>query len=112
VLGGEALDGVHAITAAGDRIVVGGFFAGSMKVGREALTASGDDAYLASFDGVQVTAVRPVRGDGREEIAALSSVPGGFIAGIAHTASAKIDGQPLASPKDPSSGAGLVVRGR
>jgi hypothetical protein len=110
-IGGEALDGLHAITATGDRIVVGGFFAGSLEVGSEILTASGDDAFLAAFDGIKVTGVWPVAGAGREEITALSSVPGGFIAGVAHTATAKVDGQPLAAPKDPASGAALVVRG-
>lgn len=110
-LGGEALDGLTAITAAGDRIVVGGFYAGSLKIGRQTITANGDDAFLAAFDGATVTGVWDVAGAGREEIAALSSVPHGFIAGIGHTAAAKVDGQPLASPKDPASGAGVIVRG-
>ncbi len=110
VLGGEALDGLQAITAAGDRIVVGGFYAGSLQIGKQTITASGDDAFLVAFDGVAVTHVWPVAGEGREEIAALSSVAGGFVAGIAHTASTKIDGQVLASPKDPASGAGVIVR--
>lgn len=110
-LGGEALDGLQAITAAGDRIVVGGFYAGSLQVGKQTITASGDDAFLAAFDGVAVTGVWPVAGEGREEIAALSSLAGGFVAGIAHTAAAKVDGAPLGSPKDPAAGAGLVVRG-
>ncbi len=110
-IGGEALDGLHAITAAGDRIVVGGFYAGSLTLGKTTLTATGDDAFLAAFDGTTVTAVWPVAGDGREEIAALSSIPGGFVAGVSHTATAKVDGQALASPKDPASGAGVIVRG-
>lgn len=110
-LGGEALDGLTAITAAGDRIVVGGFYAGSLKIGTQTITANGDDAFLAAFDGATVTGVWDVAGAGREEIAALSPVSNGFIAGIGHTAAAKVDGQPLASPKDPASGAGVVVRG-
>lgn len=110
-LGGEALDGLTAITAAGDRIVVGGFYAGSLKIGKQTITANGDDAFLASFDGATVTGVWDVAGAGREEIAALSSLPNGFIAGIGHTAAAKLDGQTLAAPKDPASGAGVIVRG-
>lgn len=110
-LGGDALDGLQAITAAGDRIVVGGFYAGSLQVGKRTITANGDDAFLAAFDGATVTGVWDVAGAGREEIAALSPVPNGFVAGIAHTAAAKFDGQTLASPKDPTSGAGVVVRG-
>ncbi len=110
-LGGEALDGLTAITAVGDRIVVGGFYAGTLKIGTHTITANGDDAFLAAFDGATVTSVWEVAGAGREEIAALSSVPGGFIAGIGHTAGAKFDGQTLAPPKDPASGAGVIVRG-
>jgi len=110
-LGGEALDGLQAITAAGDRIVIGGFYAGTLKIGNQTITASGDDAFLAAFDGAQVTGVWPVAGDGREEIAALSRVPNGFVAGIGHTAAAKFDGETLASPKEPASGAALLVRG-
>lgn len=110
-LGGDALDGLHAITAAGERIVVGGFYAGSMRIGTQTISASGDDAFLASFDGARVTGVWAVAGDGREEIVALAPVPGGFVAGIGHTAAAKFDGRVLASPKDPASGAGVVVRG-
>ncbi len=110
-LGGEALDGLTAITAAGDRIVVGGFYAGTLKIGKQTITANGDDAFLAVFDGATVTGVWEVAGNGREEIAALSSVPNGFIAGIGHTAGAKFDGQTLTAPKDPTSGAGVIVRG-
>src|SRR5690606_12431995 len=98
-------------TAVGDRFVVGGFHRGPITVGREQLKgSSGDDAYLAALDGSTVTAVWPIAGGGREEITALAPLPGGFVTGIAHTAGASIDGQALASPKHPASGAGLVVR--
>ncbi|MBA2538851.1 MAG: hypothetical protein H0V17_04385 [Deltaproteobacteria bacterium] len=111
VLGGEALDGLHGIAAAGPRIVVGGFYAGTIQVGREKITAQGDDAFFAILDGTKVDAVWPVRGAGREEVVAISPLLArGFVAGIGHTAAATIFGQPLASPKDPASGAGLVVR--
>lgn len=111
-LGGEALDGLQAIVATGDRIVVGGFYAGTIKLGKQAIVADGgDDAFVAAFDGARVTGVWPIGGPGREEIAGLAAVPGGFVAGIAHTAAVKIDGQPLASPKDPAAGAGVIVRG-
>jgi hypothetical protein len=52
----------------------------------------------------------PVTGDGREEVVQLAPLPGGFIAGVAHTASAQIDSAPLAMPKDPMAGAAIAVR--
>ncbi|HEU0029317.1 MAG TPA: hypothetical protein VFQ53_01705 [Kofleriaceae bacterium] len=111
VLGGFEFDGTSAIAAAGDQIVVGGFYAGQLQLGERALRADGgDDAYLVALDGGRITHVWPVAGPGREDITAIASVPGGFVAGVGHTAGVQIDGQPLASPKDPMSGGGLVIR--
>jgi len=111
VLGGDELDELRAITASGDRIVVGGVYAGAIRVGPRSLEAeTGGDAFVASLDGPTITGVWPIHGAGREEITALAPVPGGFIAGVAHTAAATVEGQPLASPKDPTSGFGLVIR--
>jgi len=113
LLGGTDFDGLRAIAAAGDRIVVAGFFSGALRLGDRSLTAGGgDDAFLAALDasGSVVTAW-PVTGPGREEVAALSAIPGGFIAGITHTADASVGGDALPAPRDPLSGAALVVRG-
>jgi len=111
VLGGPDFDGLRAIVASGEHVVVGGFYAGTMLVGPQLLRASGsDDAFLAALDGGSLVKAWPISGSGREEITALAPVPGGFIAGLAHTAAASIDGQPLPAPKDPMSGAALVVR--
>jgi hypothetical protein len=52
----------------------------------------------------------PISGDGREEITALAAIPGGFIAGVAHTAAARIGNDMLPSPTDPMSGAAIIVR--
>jgi hypothetical protein len=113
LVGGLDFDGLRAITAVGDKIVVGGFFSGSIKLGDRTLTAGGgDDSFIAAFDvnGTVATAWH-VGGEGREEVTALASVPGGFVAGIAHTAKATVETAPLVAPKDPMRGGALVVRG-
>ena len=113
LIGGLDFDGLRAITAVGDRIIVGGFFSGSIKLGDRTFTAGGgDDAFVAALDasGTVATAWH-VGGPGREEIAALASVTGGFVAGLRHTAAATIDDTPLAAPTDPMAGSALVVRG-
>ncbi|HSD87431.1 MAG TPA: hypothetical protein VLB44_07945 [Kofleriaceae bacterium] len=113
LLGGFDFDGLRAIAAVDDRVVVGGFFSGQMKLGERTLTAGGgDDAYIAELDpnGTVVTSWQ-ITGEGREEIASLSAIRGGFIAGVAHTATAKIDDETLPSPSDPVTGAALIIRG-
>jgi hypothetical protein len=117
LLGGFDTDGVRAIAAIDDRVVVGGFFAGTIKLGDRALVADGksgggDDAFLVVLDprGL-VQSSWHVGGEGREDIVSVASVPGGFIAGIAHTSSARLDDAMLPAPADPMSGAAIVVRG-
>jgi hypothetical protein len=111
LLGGWGFDGAAAITAAGDRVVVGVFFAGALRAGdREIAAAGGDDALLVALDGGTVIAAWPAGGPGREEIAGLAAVPGGFVAGVAHTAGVRVDGAALPAPADPLAGAALVVR--
>ncbi len=112
-LGGSDFDGLRSIVAVGERVVVGGFFSGSIELGGRTLTAGGgDDAFLAALDasGTVVSSLH-VGGPGREDIASLGALPGGFLAGIVHTAAASIDDVPLAQPEDPASGAALVLRG-
>ena len=112
LLGGPDFDGVRAITAAGEHVIVGGFYSGAMRLGDRAITANGgDDAFLAALDhrGSVVTSW-PVSGPGREEIIALASVPGGFIAGVAYTAAIDLAGAALPAPADPMSGAAVLVR--
>jgi hypothetical protein len=107
-LGGMELDGVRGIAAVGTKIVVGGVYSGTLKLGDQKLTAAGgDDAYLAAYENGTFVDAWPVTGDGREEIAALASVPGGFIAGITHAGRVSVAGGELAAHKD---GAGIVVR--
>lgn len=113
VVGGLDFDGLRAITAVGDKAIVGGFFSGAIRLGDRSLTAGGgDDSFIAAFDpNGTVAASWHVGGDGREEITALSALPGGFIAGVAYTARASIDDTKLPAPADPMHGGALVVRG-
>ncbi|MDB4953116.1 MAG: hypothetical protein JWO36_685 [Myxococcales bacterium] len=113
LLGGLDFDGLRGIAAVGDRVVVGGFFSGTMRLGDRAITAGGgDDAFLAALDDSGNTVAGwQVGGEGREDIAALAAIPDGFIAGVTHTATAWVEGVPLPAPKHPMSGAALVIRG-
>ena len=109
-IGGRESDGTSNIVAVDNRIVVGGFYSGTLPIGPEKLVAGGgDDAFLAAYDGGTFAGVWPVSGDGREEIAALAAVPRGFVAGVTHTARLDVV-EKLPAPKDPLSGAALVVR--
>jgi outer membrane protein assembly factor BamB len=112
LLGGSDLDGLRAITAVGDHVIVAGFYRGSLHLGDRTLTASGggDDAFVVELAPGTVLRTWPITGDGREEITALASFPGGFLAGLAHTAAARIDDDQLPSPTDPMTGAALVLR--
>jgi hypothetical protein len=112
LVGGGDQDGLRGIVAVGDRVVVSGYYAGKIQLGAKALTAGGgDDAFVAELaaDG-KVVGAWQAGGDGREEITALAAVPGGFIAGVSHTARALLDGVALPAPADPLSGAALMIR--
>lgn len=113
LVGGADFDGLRAIAALGDHVVVGGFFSGSLTLaGRPLEAGGGDDAFFASIDANgTVSTAWHVGGPGREEVTSLASIPGGFVAGVAHTAAATIEGDNVAAPSDPASGAALVVRG-
>ncbi len=113
VLGGGDFDGLRAIAAVGETAVVGGFFSGAITLGTAKLSAGGgDDAFLAAVSSTgSITHAWQVGGAGREEIVSLAAIPGGFVAGVAHTAELVVDGARLPAPKDPMTGAALVVRG-
>ncbi|HMG52329.1 MAG TPA: hypothetical protein VK601_02580 [Kofleriaceae bacterium] len=112
LLGGDDFDGLRAIAPAGERVVAAGFYSGSIRLGDRTLTAGGgDDAFAAELDATGgVAQVWSVGGDGREEITALAAIPGGFVAGVAHTAGARIDDAALPAPPDPMAGAAIAVR--
>jgi hypothetical protein len=115
ILGGPDFDGTRAIVAVGDDAIVGGFFSGTIALGSAHFAAGGgDDAYLAEVTpaGAIVRAWQ-VGGSGREEIASLAALAGGFVAGVAHTAELELSdvGSRLPAPADPMLGAALVIRG-
>ena len=97
LLGGDGFDGLTGIAAVGDRVVVGGF--------------SDNHAELTVLDATGVVShTWPVTADGRADITALAPAPGGFIAGVAHTTAATLNGVTLPSPEDPIAGTALVIR--
>jgi hypothetical protein len=112
LLGGPDFDGARSIIATGDRIVVSGFFSGQIRLGARTFAAGGgDDSFIAALDAsTAVTESWQVGGTGREEVTSLAPIPGGFVAGIAHTATADVAGESLPAPKDAMAGAAIVVR--
>lgn len=112
LVGGLDFDGLRGIAAVGDRVIVGGFFSGTLPLDQAIKADGGDDAFFAALD-ENGTVLRSwhVGGAGREDVAAIGAAPGGFIAGIQYSAAAKIDDDALAAPADPMSGAAIVVRG-
>jgi hypothetical protein len=109
LVGGLGLDGLHTIVAVDDRIVIGGFFANTFDLGGVTLRAEGDDAFAATLDGREVVDVFHVAGAGREELVGLAAVPGGFCAGIAHTAGFTLGSVALPAPRG-EAGAAIAIR--
>ena len=112
LVGGTDFDGLRAIAATGDHVLVAGFYSGALRLGDRTLTAGGgDDAFLAELDpDGGVVQAWPISGEGREELTALAAIPGGFVAGLAHTAAARFGDAALPAPADPLSGAAVIVR--
>ncbi len=110
LIGGLGFDGLDAITAVDDRVVIGGFFSTTMDLGGVTLRAEGDDAFAATLDGREVVDVFHAGGAGREELIGLAAVPGGFCAGLAHTAGFSLGGVALPAPRAEGAGAAIVIR--
>jgi len=112
LIGGKEFDGLRAIAAVDDRVVVAGFFSGAVALGKRPLDAhGGDDGFLVDVNAAgELETAWHAAGPGREEITALSSVPGGFVAGIAHSAALQFEDDHLPAPADPASGATVVGR--
>jgi outer membrane protein assembly factor BamB len=89
-------DGASAIVGAQGHVVVGGY--------------TQADAVLTALDAGRELTRWSITGPGREDVTALSAIPGGFVAAIAHTGAATIDGTPVPAPADPMTGATLIVR--
>ncbi|MCE9578288.1 MAG: hypothetical protein K8W52_34495 [Deltaproteobacteria bacterium] len=114
MIGGTDYDGLRAIAAHGDELVVGGWFAGAMDVAGTRLTAGGgDDAFVAVVDTTaHVSQALAVSGDGREDVPALAAGLGGWVAALGFTAAASLGDTRFAAPADPGGGAAIVVRAR
>jgi len=112
LIGGTEFDGLRAITAVDDRVVVGGFFHGALALGKRAIDSNhSDDGFLAVVNAAgQIETSWHLAGAGREELTSLSSIPGGFVAGIAHSADLIVDDDKLPAPSDPASGAVVIGR--
>ena len=110
MIGGSGFDGARSICAIGDRVIVGGFFTGTLQLGDRVLTATGDDAFLVALEPGKVVASWPIPGDGREDISAIAAIPGGFLAGVAHTNVLTAGARSLSTPVDPLQGFGIVQR--
>lgn len=111
LFGGAGFDGASAITAAGDRVVIGTFFSGALRTSDRTVTVVGiDDALLVALDGAAIVDTWHAGGPGREEITGLAAVPGGFVAGLAHTEGARVGDAAVAAPRAPLAGAAVMVR--
>ncbi|MEO8554746.1 MAG: hypothetical protein ABI678_32435 [Kofleriaceae bacterium] len=112
LIGGTEFDGLRALAAVDDRVVVGGFFHGALALGKRALDSNGgDDGFLAVVNASgEIETSWHLAGAGREEVTALSAVPGGFVAGVAHSAELVVDDAKLPAPADPASGGAVIGR--
>lgn len=108
-LGGPDYDGATALTALGERFVVGGFFTGSADDGHGATlhARGGDDALLAVI-AHGVPTVRAISGDGREQLSALARAGDGVVLAVAHTAGFSALGATVAAPADPLGGVSIL----
>jgi len=96
LIGDAGVDGATAITAAGEHVIVAG--------------TSAQAAFIAELAPGETVARWPVAGPGREEVPALATIPGGYVAAIAHTGTLTFDGATLPAPADPLLGGALAIR--
>lgn len=103
---------VRSIVAVGERMIVGGVFSGTLRIGRAAFVANeSGDAFLASMNAMgEIEAPWHVAGAGHEEIVSLASVPGGFIAGVSYTRGLALNAE-RSSPHDEGRGGSAMVVG-
>ncbi|MEO8845835.1 MAG: hypothetical protein ABI591_28635 [Kofleriaceae bacterium] len=107
IIGGSDFDGLRGIVAVDDRVVVAGFFSATLVLGKRSVSASGGaDSFVVTVNAAgELETSWHAGGPGREEITSLASVPGGFVAGIAHSAALTFEEATLPGP-----GAALVGR--
>jgi outer membrane protein assembly factor BamB len=114
LVGGNDFDGIRSIAAIGNEAIIGGFFSGTLQIADRTFTAGGgDDSFVAALDAAgTVTTAWQVGGSGREEITSLQAMPGGFVAGVAHTGDAAIDDVKLPAAPAGTVASTLMIRGR
>lgn len=110
LLGGIDYDATSELVAIGERLIIGGFFSGSIDLGGTWTARGGDDAMLIVVEPGATPRMIPVGGEGREEIVSLAATPGGgVVMGVSHTAGFGALGLQAASPRDAMGGAAVVV---
>jgi hypothetical protein len=109
-IGGADYDAITKVAALGDRLVLAGFFSGTMELAGHAMTArGGDDAMLVVVDRDGAMHAVAISGDGREEIVALETAATGVVIGVTHSAGFEVFGLRAAAPADPLGGAAILV---
>lgn len=110
LFGGIDYDATTELVALGERLVLGGFFSGSIDLGGMWTARGGDDAMLVVVEPAGATRMIPVGGDGREEIVSLAATAGGgVVMGVSHTAGFAALGLQAGLPKDAMGGAAVVI---
>lgn len=104
---------VRALTLDGDQVVLGGAFAGTLRIGGRTETAAGGvDGFWARLDGDgHLLAIGRVGGDGFDAVTGVAALTDGRLAiGGTFTGTAELGDTDLASPKgDPVGGDGFVA---
>ena len=104
---------VRALAIDGDQVLVGGAFAGTLRIGDKVVTAAGSaDGFWARLDGdgTLITLAR-IGGDGFDAVTGVAALTDGRIAvGGTFTGTAELAGTALESPKgDQTGGDGFVA---
>lgn len=110
LFGGIDYDATTELVALGERLIVGGFFSGSIDLGGMWTARGGDDAMLIVVEPAGAARMIPVGGDGREEIVSLAATAGGgVVMGVSHTAGFVALGLQADLPRDAMGGAAVVI---
>lgn len=110
LFGGIDYDATTELVALGERLILGGFFSGSIDLGGMWTARGGDDAMLIVVEPAGAARMIPVGGDGREEIVSLAATAGGgVVMGVSHTAGFVALGLQAELPRDAMGGAAVVI---
>ena len=99
LVGGSDFDGLTAIAGQGDRVVVGGWFSGTLDgPGGALVAAGGDDALLAVVTPDGVAALEAVSSDAAATVRAVATDATTWAAAVSTTGAARYHGRDLAGP--------------